>query len=1182
MDQWKTISLESEVVLFGLTPQRIIVAVGSNGTYEVKQEIELKSPAPKMCIEAMKVWDYEGNKLRTILLLASNTNLIWYELDDSKKIYQFRQSSLPKNIDKVSYFQHDGSDLIMLTTIDEQKRAEVNFYEFNLSIEDFWLVQHFKLPNLPESMVCLDAGRHFLIAFTQNSEVAIYRHQNTKFERGKFAFMKTIKASNVSVITGFRIGGHSYLAIGGDQPEIYRYVNGDLQAQSILSQTFGHVDEFLPIPIKIYRDDLVLLVQHRIIFPTHTLVAVDALIWNGIAFESALSVPCRISVDPNASGFTCMIDVEREEGLLGSNFIVEDRKNSFHVIIPRNKAHSGLFRIRYEITEAEDPLIKEMEQIKKVIELVDGMLEKEASVKRSIDDFFAHLPFNPENIFSFADLELSEVETNVLEHIEKVTLESDRIEFLNNVTFTKEDVLALDLLDSMEKTLLEDEEKLRKLDAELNKVVRINRQVPTSQRNRPPNSPVINLGPFNFNGQLNSQTARVIPPHPRNRRQIGSFEDVGFNSISIENIDAETINGVPFEKFLFLQNDGELFVPDKDVIFEDSIEVRDNVIMTNDGKVNNIDLNRDVLAVDSPNFPKNLTLENVFVDNLNVGILNEISVSPASLKDLNLNFEDNLPTIKSSKARILGNLNVETVNGVNWNNFVRSLIPRNHPSSVESLTVNGNLWIIGDRSDLQAKSINDAKFPEEYVLRNGPTETVINGKKSFIGGLATNEIDTDGKINELSPLELITLDQPQHIPVDTTFNIMEVVKKLEVNGTISGQHLDEFLPNPTLEIAKEILASCTFKELFVEGDVKIGKSFNKLDLEKTLTDVIYEDDIEVVIAAPKEFLNLEVKNNLNISSNFINNVNLSDVMTTNGEQEVNFDRLQGDVRIQNLKLGGLFDGVNATQLEIDSVRTFGDQFIETPLIIASGGRVGANSINIKSSLNEIPVGDYFFTDQIIEFAPNARVEFIDLTVDASKIASDVIGQGALKNFNMQELERNCLSKSLKQMINVPVQVKTLTTRGTFAANSVNGIDFEVFKNYMRQIKNYRKALLAGQHKIDNLIVDGNVVAPSINDRNFSELLNQVFWLNRENSFGEIEFLDEIDVKGNLSVEAVNGKNFDSFLSGWISKNENPIEINGDVTSEKEVMVVENLVAREINRIKFEDFLRKQDVVDVEM
>lgn len=427
---------------------------------------------------------------------------------------------------------------------------------------------------------------------------------------------------------------------------------------------------------------------------------------------------------------------------------------------------------------------------------------------------------------------------------------------------------------------------------------------------------------------------------------------------------------------------------------------------------------------------------------------------------------------------------------------------------------------------------------------------------------------------------MITLDQPQHIPVETTFKVMEVVKKLEVNGTISGQQLNEFLPNPTLELANEILAACTFQDLIVEGNVVVDKKFNGLSLERVLSDAVYDDGSETVITSPKEFLNLNVQKNANISSNFINDINLNDFMTTEGVQEVNFDRLQGDVRIENLTLSGLFDGVNATQLEIESVRTFGDQFIESPLILINGGRVSASSVDVKATLNDVPINDYFFIDQSIEISLNSRVEVAELTATKSKISNDIVGSGKLQNFNFND--QNRLSKSLKQVINVPVVIQTLTTRNTFGGGTINGVDFEIFRNYMKQIKNFRKSLLSGNHKIENLIVDGNVNLKSINDRNFNEIIQQVIWLNRENSFNEVAFLDEIDIKNNLQIEnSINEKNFNNFIKNWVSKNENSIKIDGDVTLEKDVMVEENLIVPEINNIKFEDFLRKQDLMEIE-
>lgn len=289
----------------------------------------------------------------------------------------------------------------------------------------------------------------------------------------------------------------------------------------------------------------------------------------------------------------------------------------------------------------------------------------------------------------------------------------------------------------MEQTLDQDEERLRQLDAELNKLIRINRQVQQNPRERmptsaqSPDSPIINLGPFNFNGQLNSQTLRVNPL-TRDRRQILPFDDVQISQLTANNLDAETINGIPFENFMFLQNDGELLVPNTDVVFEESVQVIGDISVVNDGKVNKIDLSREILVVESPNaLPDKLIFENVGVENLITQRMNEVPVNSTALSDLNLSFEDNLPIIKSKRVLMSDNLNVETINGVKWNEFITKLINKVEPSEIEGLTVNGNLWIVGDQSGINANKINKMNFPQEFVLKKGMTETVINGKKTF-------------------------------------------------------------------------------------------------------------------------------------------------------------------------------------------------------------------------------------------------------------------------------------------------------------------------------------------------------------------------------------------------------------------------------------------------------------------
>jgi phosphoribosylformimino-5-aminoimidazole carboxamide ribonucleotide (ProFAR) isomerase len=74
--------------------------------------------------------------------------------------------------------------------------------------------------------------------------------------------------------------------------------------------------------------------------------------------------------------------------------------------------------------------------------------------------------------------------------------------------------------------------------------------------------------------------------------------------------------------------------------------------------------------------------------------------------------------------------------------------------------------------------------------------------------IVTTAIDTDGKISGISPQSMIPLDQPQEIPTETTFDMLEVANKLEVNGTISGRKLDDFLPNPSLAESNSTTKNC--------------------------------------------------------------------------------------------------------------------------------------------------------------------------------------------------------------------------------------------------------------------------------------------------------------------------------------------------------------------------------------
>lgn len=735
VEEWKVLSLVNRTALIGRTSNSIVMVIGQNDSYQHMKTLEFEIPTTSsLLFEVVKIWDSNQSRVRNLVLVAINKRLIWHEILDTDLV-KIHEWNLLKEIDLMVHFTHDGSEIILVSTIDDTGKVQAEFIEFNVPDSEFWVIQAFTLPSRSLSMTYLDLGRDFIVGFVQSDRVLVYRHQFTKHLRGKFSHFKTIEAANVSTVAGFRIGGHSYLAIGGDQPQILRYFKEDFHQQTILSQSFGFVEEFLPIPIRTYRDDLVLLVQHRLELGTHSLAVVDALVWNGIAFENALSIPCNISADPNANSFTCMLDLERDKGIKGAAFIHYGKENGLYIIIPRFEAHSGMFKVTYDMVEAEDPLIKEMEQVKKSIELINQMLDFEESVKKEVEEAMK-VAVNPKNDFRLEGVTIDEINTDFLQLDGNVKL--DGVEFLGSM-WTKDDFENLDeKLDNLEKTIAEDELKLRWIDEELNKLNRINRQTVKHPKTLP-DSPIYYVNHSPFNGQLNLKTLRVEPTttkppqHSRQRRQIDPIENSNVAMLTAKNIEVlSTINGIPVSDLLFLDN-GKLSVPNMNLIADSMIV--DDVVMTNDGKVNGIDFSREVLAVDSPNLPKNLQFDNVAVQNLEVLTLNKVAVDTESLNDINVPV-NNQQNITAKNVVIRNNLNVETINGIAWKEFVEKLVPKHKQFSVDEVKVEGDVVIVGAASRLDVKSLNNLPFPDGYVLKNDARGTTITGKKTFDGELS--------------------------------------------------------------------------------------------------------------------------------------------------------------------------------------------------------------------------------------------------------------------------------------------------------------------------------------------------------------------------------------------------------------------------------------------------------------
>lgn len=230
----------------------------------------------------------------------------------------------------------EGQDYLALVA-----NHTLNIYVYDLEAEEFWIAQRVQMAETISNLAILDTGRELLLAVGQWDEVLIYACTS----KGQPLHLRQqVAAPEVAGVTAFQMGGRSYLALGGIMPQILVYVQGQLVPRTILGQNFGFVDHYLPIPVRSYRDDLLLLVQHRVVFDTHSLLVLEVLVWNGEAFEAGLPPPCG-----TAYGAGCMLDQDREAGISGAVLLRRSTNQPPLVVVPRKEAPTGIFVLETQL-----------------------------------------------------------------------------------------------------------------------------------------------------------------------------------------------------------------------------------------------------------------------------------------------------------------------------------------------------------------------------------------------------------------------------------------------------------------------------------------------------------------------------------------------------------------------------------------------------------------------------------------------------------------------------------------------------------------------------------------------------------------------------------------------------------------------------------------------------------------
>uniref|UniRef100_A0A182IXX4 Uncharacterized protein n=1 Tax=Anopheles atroparvus TaxID=41427 RepID=A0A182IXX4_ANOAO len=484
-------------------------------------------------------------------------------------------------------------------------------------------------------------------------------------------------------------------------------------------------------------------------------------------------------------------------------------------------------------------------------------------------------------------------------------------------------------------------------------------------------------------------------------------------------------------------------------------------------------------------------------------------------------------------------------------------------------------------SEANVQFLNRLRFPEDYVLKQGPRETIITGQKYFQGPLTMDALDIDGFVNDINPFDFITLHDEQYVPGNVTFDSLEIEDSLDVRGAVRGKQMDKFLDNPTLLQTKVLEAACEFDEVVVNGPIYVDR-LDGYDLEQFLEDVVYIDQPYVEINASKHYRHLLFEEPIRVESNMLGEIHLEDLLTKSTDQTLNITMIVGSVFFNRVQTEGLFGGINVTEWDTNSIKIFGDQHTGATLeFCPEYSLLYANNLEIVNTLNGVPRSGFFDMDEEIVFK-NQIVHLSGLYANYLALEHSTI-DGPTNTVNAVHLptfEATRFSLSQRQAFEEDVYIDTLYVSQSFSTYFFNGFDL---KQLQENVEAYLDddQMLSGKHVIESLQIDGDVEIGILNGIDFRRFLDNVIWLDRPNAVpGTLHFQKPLIVEGDLKIDGkLNEIPFNDFLANVVYKSDKGIvEITGSKLFTKGFDVRGDLNTPIVNNIPVKDFILKNESI----
>lgn len=191
------------------------------------------------------------------------------------------------------------------------------------------------------------------ISIQQNTRITIFNYPS-------FKTFATIEIPNLQLISTFEFNAKNYLFAAGSELHLYQITSEEV-SEIAVSGNYGQITHMLPMKITSYRDDIVILIEHRLNFTTHHAAYVNVLYFHDGNFKTHEEVPCWYYRELN-HGLECLVEEDTDLGINGGIGLEFMRVDKNRLLLPRLKSDSELFSLEYKLLEHPNPIENDIEQ----------------------------------------------------------------------------------------------------------------------------------------------------------------------------------------------------------------------------------------------------------------------------------------------------------------------------------------------------------------------------------------------------------------------------------------------------------------------------------------------------------------------------------------------------------------------------------------------------------------------------------------------------------------------------------------------------------------------------------------------------------------------------------------------------------------------------------------------------